>query len=83
MKIMNCVQYNFPVKYVLPELISQEIISGGTFFTETYFGSHMFFPLSRPLGYINGIHSHWNSNNLTKHFIAKMIKMFSSKKFIA
>ena len=43
------------MKYVLPELISQEIISGGTFFTETYFGSHMFFPLSRPLGYINGI----------------------------
>ena len=43
------------MKYVLPELISQEIISGGTFFTGTYFSSHMLFPLSRPLGYINGI----------------------------
>ena len=43
------------MKYVLPELISQEIISGGTFFTRTYFGSHMLFPLFRPLGYINGI----------------------------
>jgi hypothetical protein len=30
------------VKYVLPELILQrEIISGGTFFTGTYFGSHL------------------------------------------
>jgi hypothetical protein len=29
------------VKYVLPELMSQEIISGGTFFTGIYFGSHM------------------------------------------
>ena len=26
---------------VLPELISQEIIYGGTFFTGTYFGSHL------------------------------------------
>ena len=29
------------MKYVLPELISQEIISGGTFFTGTYFGSQV------------------------------------------
>jgi hypothetical protein len=36
------------VKYVLPELISQEIISGGTFFTGTYFGSHI---------HISGFHS--------------------------
>jgi hypothetical protein len=28
------------VKYILTELISQKIISGGTFFTGTYFGSY-------------------------------------------
>ena len=28
------------MKYVLPELLSQEIISGGTFFTGTYVGSY-------------------------------------------
>jgi len=31
------------MKYVLPELISQEIISGGTFFTGTYFGSQLMY----------------------------------------
>jgi hypothetical protein len=38
---VELIYYNFPVKYVLPELISQEIISGGTFFTGTYFGSQL------------------------------------------
>ena len=36
----NLYKYNFTVKYILTELISQKIISGGTFFTGTYFGSY-------------------------------------------
>jgi len=36
----NLYKYNFAVKYILTKLISQEIISGGTFFTGTYFGSY-------------------------------------------
>ena len=39
------------MKNVLPELISQEIISGGTFFTGTYFGSQ-----HPPLGFENYLH---------------------------